>query len=317
MAREHAYRTACVLCTTSSSGRTLAHLPLTPHSRLCSASLLHAAPPTPRPDEFKELIHSLFEYGFRGEARAARAYARLLLQLTSANSTYVVPALHTLVRALALAPGEESSAAAGAAAATAAAALVHATLRAMLALVPGGCSRLFRALSAHFPHRRRAAAALAHYATQALVVARYVPVVAPRLLRLLMERCLEMDVEIRIMEGGEAVLCGGGDEEEEVIFSMEVGAAVALAVAVAPVSKVTIPVVSAGGCGRWLLVSAMLRAAVLYAFCRAYSVFDIATSPRLSRQAAHLDVRYRAISPMFDRSSGMIVHCRAVPPSFF
>jgi RNA polymerase I-specific transcription initiation factor RRN3 len=172
-----------------------------------------------RPDEYRELVHALFEFDWRQPDKVARAYMRLLAQLISAHSIYLVPALHNLVRSLALQRSEEHGAAAGRAAERQA--LLHHTMRAVLCLAPSGCAQLPAVLEEHFPHRRHTAAVLSDYAKQLLAVADYVPLLQGRVLRLLVERCLEIDVEIRITDGGEAVI-EKADEEGDAIFSMEV-----------------------------------------------------------------------------------------------
>jgi RNA polymerase I-specific transcription initiation factor RRN3 len=163
-------------------------------------------------------VHALFEFDWRQPDKVARAYMRLLAQLISAHSIYLVPALHNLVRSLALQRSDEHGAAAGRAAERQA--LLHHTLRAVLCLAPSGCAQLPAVLEEHFPHRRHTAAVLSDYAKQLLAVAEYVPLLQGRVLRLLVERCLEIDVEIRITDGGEAVI--EVDDEGDAIFSMEV-----------------------------------------------------------------------------------------------
>lgn len=82
---------------------------------------------------------------------------------------------------------------------------IHETLRVVLKLVPAGLSELFPALRDIFPHRRiEGPGSIVPYARQLLLIADYLPNLRDKILGLIVERCLEIDVEIKIDESGEA-----------------------------------------------------------------------------------------------------------------
>ena len=60
--------------------------------------------PPPRPDEFKELIDAVFGFDWRGDDEVVEAFSTFVSHLVSANSIYMLPTMHTLVRSLVLAP---------------------------------------------------------------------------------------------------------------------------------------------------------------------------------------------------------------------
>lgn len=171
---------------------------------------------------------------------ATETFTDLLAHLVSAKSTFLHPTLRMLARSLAAAgppqtppPPQAQAAAAGNDPANAVAVTVvdagdhggparqrkdaiHAALRAVLALVPAGVPELYPALEEAFPHRRVVGAgSLVHYARELLRVAEYLPGLRARLLALLVERCLEIDVEIKIDDSGEARVAADAAGERE------------------------------------------------------------------------------------------------------
>ncbi|CAM9172306.1 unnamed protein product [Choristocarpus tenellus] len=96
---------------------------------------------------------------------------------------------------------------------------VHRAMRSSLSLVPSGCSKLFGMLKSHYPHRRVGAEALSDFARQALRMTQYAPLMEINVVKLIVERSLEIDVEIKIMDTGEAVV--DDEEEEGALFTMD------------------------------------------------------------------------------------------------
>ncbi len=181
------------------------------------------------PDQFKDLLAALFTYDWSGGALARGAFASLLAHLVSAKSTFLLPTLQMLARSLAAAgpcpgPGPATAAVSASTEEGAAAhddtnearkAAVHAALQAVLALVPAGVPELFPALAEAFPHRRvDGPGSVVNYARQLLLIAGdYAQsssssgaVLREKILGLLVERCLEIDVEIKIEDSGEATV---------------------------------------------------------------------------------------------------------------
>ncbi|CAM9795783.1 unnamed protein product, partial [Phaeothamnion confervicola] len=189
------------------------------------------------PHAFRELVHALFRFDWSGrepQGKIVRAYVSLVVHLVSVNGTYLLPAMHMLVRNMVARPAELtarlavallnprsptfhiakpeipfvpprppsflSGSAEARAGVAARQAELHRTLRRLLALAPAGCSQLYPVLADHYPHQRLPAEALADYAAQALTVTRYVPLLQDRVLSLVIQRCLELDVEIKITD---------------------------------------------------------------------------------------------------------------------
>lgn len=173
-----------------------------------------------QPDEFKELIDAVFRFDWRAGPKIVQAFSGLLSQLISANGTCMVPAMHMLVRNLVLAPHDIDGEGGVDPAALLRQHNVHAALQASLALVPSGRSKLFGVLRQNYPHRRLRPEILSDYALHALRVVQYAPLMEESVLRLIIEKSLEIDVEIKIMDTGEAVV-DEEDEECDALFTMD------------------------------------------------------------------------------------------------
>jgi RNA polymerase I-specific transcription initiation factor RRN3 len=96
---------------------------------------------------------------------------------------------------------------------------LHATLKGVVALAPAGQSELCAVLADFFPYKLMPAAVQQQYVSQLLAVCQYLPHFQPKILELIISKCLEIDVDIVIEEGGAAELCavtaddGEGDED--------------------------------------------------------------------------------------------------------
>ncbi len=152
-----------------------------------------------RPESYKELVLVLFRFDWDQPRPIIDAYHKLLSQLVSANSTYVLPALHSIVRVLAPEDGGKFDAY------ERIQPYAHRSLSAILSLAPSGVSKLFSVLSRQYPHKRLPPIVQEGYCRQLLSVAAYVPILEPRVLRLIVQRGLEIDVEIKITDAGDAV----------------------------------------------------------------------------------------------------------------
>jgi RNA polymerase I-specific transcription initiation factor RRN3 len=80
----------------------------------------------------------------------------------------------------------------------------HAFLATVLRLVPKAKAELFPVLSACAPFRSRDVSEIVHYYRSCLIVLQYHPGLQTSVLDLLVDKCLEMDVEIKISDLGEA-----------------------------------------------------------------------------------------------------------------
>jgi RNA polymerase I-specific transcription initiation factor RRN3 len=86
---------------------------------------------------------------------------------------------------------------------------LHAALATVVRLCPKGKTELYPVIAANAPFRLRPCPELVWYYRQSLQVLRYIPLIQGHVLELLIEKSLEMDVEIKVDDGGEATI----DEE--------------------------------------------------------------------------------------------------------
>jgi hypothetical protein len=87
---------------------------------------------------------------------------------------------------------------------------LHAAVATLLRLVPKGTVELFPLVASNFPFRLLSTEHIVGYARQCFTVLEYAPTLEPQILELLVDKALEMDVEIRIKEGGDVEI----DKEE-------------------------------------------------------------------------------------------------------
>jgi RNA polymerase I-specific transcription initiation factor RRN3 len=109
---------------------------------------------------------------------------------------------------------------------------LHAAIASIIRICPKGQTELYPIMSSNTPFRTRPEAQLTFYYKQCLHVVRYVPSIQGKVLQLIVDKCLEMDVEIRIDDGGVASIIldkdGTAAENDDAIFELdEVNATVA------------------------------------------------------------------------------------------
>ena len=95
---------------------------------------------------------------------------------------------------------------------------LHGTLCKILHLCPKGKSEIFPVLASSFPFKLAPISKQISYVKQCLIVLRYVPMMEQQFLHLCMDRCLEIDVEIRIANNGMVRI---QDEEGEGIADLD------------------------------------------------------------------------------------------------
>ena len=177
---------------------------------------------TQRPDEFSELIQSLFAYDWKLEKRINVALINLLGHLVSANSIFLIPTLQMVLKALSslstslLTDSEGSSEQAPSSANSILhkgdstndelTSMLHNTLRHCVSSVPTGLVELMPVAISNFPYRKRPLECITNYIYQLLRLCDYLPVLQPKMLELIIERCLEIDVEIWIEDTGEVCI---------------------------------------------------------------------------------------------------------------
>jgi hypothetical protein len=174
------------------------------------------------PEETEELVDAIFKYEFLSGENANSAFTKLILHLISSNSIYVLPSFQNLLRHLKVPDGEVD------AACLVRFELIHKTIEQMLKIVPTGSSNIFVALSKCYPHKRHAVAVHELFVKQLLRIADYAPMLKSRILGLIVEKLVDLDVEIKLeqleLEPEEDYAEGieGGDQEfDEDIESFE------------------------------------------------------------------------------------------------
>lgn len=137
----------------------------------------------------------------------ADAHLHLLVAMVSANSVFLTPAMNAIWRLIQTEASSERSI------------RLHAALSTLLRLVPKGNTELFPVLASHFPFRTKPRSELEWYTRQCLVVTKYAPVIHHQLLELLVDKCLEIDVEIKIEDGGNVAI-----EDDNDLFELDMDA---------------------------------------------------------------------------------------------
>ena len=157
-----------------------------------------------------KLVEAVLRLRWRERAELADATLEFVQQLVSAQPTFVQPCMDALVFSF-LAPETSEGSAAPA---PWLAPRVHATVQGLLHSCPLGITCLFASLKNHFPHRRRDALCHTAYLEAALEVARYAPPLLAQIVQLIVERFVEIDVEITLQQ--KQIEDGADDEMFEV-----------------------------------------------------------------------------------------------------
>jgi len=147
----------------------------------------------------------------------ADAYFHLILALVSANSVFLIPTMTSLWKLLTIVPTSDEPS-------EPRVQRLHATLAAITRLVPKGKTEIFPIMSSNFPFRTNPEKTLIWCYRQCFAVIEYVPSNYSQVLQFVIDKCLEMDVEIKIHDGGEVTLDDEKDENET-IFELELDAA--------------------------------------------------------------------------------------------
>jgi RNA polymerase I specific transcription initiation factor RRN3. len=101
---------------------------------------------------------------------------------------------------------------------------LHGTLSKVLSLVPKGHSEMFPLIASNFPFKLAPLAKQACYVKQCFTVLNYAPTIRQNILELCIDKCLEIDVEIRIAQDGKVKLEQARENEDslkEDIFTMD------------------------------------------------------------------------------------------------
>jgi len=130
------------------------------------------------------------------------AHFQLLLAMVSAKSIHVVPILTAIWKLLSRFGPIEDDALTN---------RVHAMLYHVMRLVPRSTSEMFPIIAARFPFWRWDKDVMVWYVKQCFRVVDYLPEIRQRILELVIDRCLEIDVNIFIKDNGDVTI----DEEEQ------------------------------------------------------------------------------------------------------
>jgi RNA polymerase I-specific transcription initiation factor RRN3 len=130
------------------------------------------------------------------------AHFNLLVVLVSANSTLLVPTISALWK-LVISQEDASEERWY---------RVHAALATIMFMCPMGKMEMFPIVSANTPFRKKEESFLRWYYKNSLDVLEYIPSMEGELIALIIDRCLEMDVEIKINDGGEVSIDRDGDD---------------------------------------------------------------------------------------------------------
>lgn len=164
---------------------------------------------TQRPEDYSDLIQSLFSYNWMMETKINIAFMNLINHLISANSVYFIPTLQLVVRSLVIVSSSTGIAS------DEVRAILHRTLKNAVILVPTGIVEVLPVLASNFPFRRQSVEIISGYCAELLNICDYMPVLQTRILELITEKCLEIDVEIVIEDSGEVMLKSDPDEDAE------------------------------------------------------------------------------------------------------
>lgn len=135
----------------------------------------------------------------------ADAHLHLLVALASANSIHVTHAVSAIwkmaTQGLADCPTERIT-------------RVHAALYTLVRICPKAQSEIFPAMASNFPFKLLPCNIHLWYVHQCLAVVKYVPQLQKDVLELFIDRCLEIDVEIKIEDSGDVKIDESKEEKE-------------------------------------------------------------------------------------------------------
>eukprot|EP00522_Entomoneis_paludosa_P019006 CAMPEP_0172445144 /NCGR_PEP_ID=MMETSP1065-20121228/5075_1 /TAXON_ID=265537 /ORGANISM="Amphiprora paludosa, Strain CCMP125" /LENGTH=793 /DNA_ID=CAMNT_0013195941 /DNA_START=75 /DNA_END=2456 /DNA_ORIENTATION=- len=166
--------------------------------------------------QFRRLVHLLLKMDpfklpgasgaitTRADYDVADALFHLHTAIVSANSAYVKQTLECLWRMMVYDPSpiEKTS-------------RIHAAIATVLRLCPSGKDEMIDIIESKWPHRTADKQRLITNAKQVLLVTGYIPDIQNQLVEMLIDRCLELDVEIKISDNGEVSVDKEVDDNDE------------------------------------------------------------------------------------------------------
>lgn len=179
------------------------------------------------PTKHAQLLHFLLKFDpFAGKFKLgtnpkcpfsnyeiADSYMQLVLALVSANTVFLIPAMTHMWKLLVTFEKQDFP--------EARTQRIHGALAAMTRLCPKGKSEIFGIVSANFPFRTRPEKELVWCYQQLLAITGYVPSIQGQVIKFIVDKSLEMDVEIKIHEGGEVTIEEEDNSKEVGLFDLE------------------------------------------------------------------------------------------------
>ena len=142
------------------------------------------------------MLASIFSYDWKMEKKVNFAFLNVLCHLISANSIYLIPTLKMIVKNLTSLPSSANNNN------VELKNILHEALRLSISMVPTGLNEIPPILQSNFPYKRQPVENIVGYAEELLFICEYLPVLQQKVIDLIIEKCLEIDVEIVIEDSG-------------------------------------------------------------------------------------------------------------------
>eukprot|EP00164_Ancoracysta_twista_P005823 GFYU01008008.1.p1 GENE.GFYU01008008.1~~GFYU01008008.1.p1 ORF type:complete len:600 (-),score=158.22 GFYU01008008.1:254-2053(-) len=158
--------------------------------------------------EMTELTDFLFSYSLCCNDQTFKSFGELMLNLLSAKTSFVEPALRSLVKGF---YAKKPDAVGNVFSQDLAYHRIHQILEHVVKLIPMGTTCLVRVIVECFPHRRQDVKTQESYLRNILMICQYVPDIVIPILSTIVDHLIQIDVEIRLDEM----------EEEDFVFEVE------------------------------------------------------------------------------------------------
>lgn len=169
-------------------------------------------------DRMITLLQAIFAFDFEAPSTTIKDYCALLVNLSTARGQLLVPCIRKLVKAFLPNPNRVSEAPSPRAHVASLEDLqdrVHRTLERLLKLSPIAASSLFPLLVEHYPHMRLDVYVQQVYVKSLLRVVEYAPALRDRVITVIVERLIYMDVQIKIGDAAEEAYDDDGSSSDE------------------------------------------------------------------------------------------------------
>lgn len=142
------------------------------------------------PKLYQQLLHEIFRFDWgKGNETVVDAFVGFICHLVSSNGTFVLPSIKMLVKELV--PKKND---------TVVNEKVLGALQTLIVLVPTACKAIFPVLAEHFPHKIHHVSIQTGYLSNLLKVIQSIPSIQDRVIALILDKLVEIDVEIKLEE---------------------------------------------------------------------------------------------------------------------